>query len=242
MSRKPIFDAIKAARGGKPFLVDDVREIDALLTRLGIPGDGPAAPSRPEMKDKEAFYKGVRGVTGSLDQAQVSVIEALLSSAASHPTSWLAYELATAWHEARLKPIAEIGKGKGRKYGVPGARMKPVPNAPSYGGQIPYGRGLVQLTWVENYERADRELGLNGALLANFDKALEPDIAVKIMIEGMEEGWFTGKKLADYFPDERGTHAQAVQARRIINGTDRADLIAGYFLQFQAALTAGGRA
>lgn len=49
MNRKPIFDAIKAARGGKQFLVDDVREIDALLTQLGIPGDGPAAPVEGKM-------------------------------------------------------------------------------------------------------------------------------------------------------------------------------------------------
>lgn len=37
--RKPIFDAIKQARGGKPFMVDDVREIDAFLDRMGVPSD-----------------------------------------------------------------------------------------------------------------------------------------------------------------------------------------------------------
>lgn len=47
MSRKPVFDAIKQARGGKPFMVDDVREIDAFLDRMGIAPDAPAQPPQP---------------------------------------------------------------------------------------------------------------------------------------------------------------------------------------------------
>ncbi|NIJ24845.1 hypothetical protein [Sphingomonas japonica] len=182
-----------------------------------------------ELTNPEAFYAGVRGVTGSLDQVQVNVIQSLLSSAADWSVAWMAYALATGWHEARLRPIEEIGKGKGRKYGGPGKH-----------GQIAYGRGLVQLTWDYNYAKADAELGLNGALLADYAKALEPSIAVAIMVQGMAEGWFTGRSLATYLPDERGTFEQFKAARRIINGTDREELIAGYAQSFQAALTAGG--
>lgn len=224
MSRKSVFDAARSA-GANFNVPGNIAILNNALDRIGVGEDGGSR----SMKDAELFFKGVRGVTGSLDQVQVSVINSLLTDASHWSVSWLAYGLATAWHEARLKPIEEIGKGKGRKYGVPDKT-----------GQVPYGRGLVQLTWDYNYARADKELGLGGALVKDYDLALDSMVAGKILVGGMEEGWFTGKKLADYLPDPRGTDAQFREARRIINGTDRAELIAGYAAQFQAACTAGG--
>lgn len=181
------------------------------------------------LADPAAFFAAVRKITGSLDQVQVDTINRLLTSAAHWPTSWLAYGFGTAWHEALLKPIEEWGKGAGKSYGQPGKY-----------GQSQHGRGLVQLTWDANYEWADKELDLDGSLLADFDRALEPEIAAAILVMGMEQGAFTGKGLADYLPGETGTLEQFVQARRIINGTDKADLIAGYAVKFQSALQAGG--
>jgi hypothetical protein len=49
------------------------------------------------------------------------------------------------------------------------------------------------------------------------------------MIDGMTRGIFTGKNLADYFSERK---EDPVQARKIINGLDRADQIAGYYDQF----------
>ncbi len=209
---------------------------------LGIPADGLPGPAtaaavakalnigaaRHALGRPEYFYAAVRKVTGPLDQAQVETIEALLSAAAHWPTSWLAYGLATAWHEARLKPVEEIGKGRGRAYGVADGT-----------GQIPYGRGLVQLTWAKNYAHADEKLNLGGGLVKNYALALRPDIAVAIMVRGMEEGWFTGKSLADYLPVRLGALMQFAEARRIINGTDKAQMIAGYAQSFQNALAVG---
>ena len=60
---------------------------------------------------------------------------------------------------------------------------------------------------------------------------------MSILFYGMIEGWFTGKKLADYFG---GGRYAAVNARRIINGTDKAATIAGYHAVIVDALTAGG--
>ena len=185
--------------------------------------DGRREIIRPDM-----FYAAVKAVTGKLDQVQVDTINRLLVGAAHWPVSWLAYGLATAWHEARFKPIPEWGKGKGRPYAKPGKY-----------GQGQYGRGLVQLTWDKNYAWADAALGLNGSLLRNFDRALEPDIAARILILGMETGSFTGKSLRHYLTGEVGTFEQFRQARRIINGTDRDRLIAGHAERFQAALLAG---
>lgn len=151
------------------------------------------------------------------------------------PLPYLAYILATVYHEtaATMQPIAEYGKGKGRKYGKRGKY-----------GQVPYGRGYVQLTWDENYEKADYKLGLKGALLKNFDLAMDPNIAVGILFVGMEEGWFTGKDLDDYIDlideDDKEDLREFSNARRIINGTDKQVLIGQYGLVFEKALRAAG--
>ena len=63
--------------------------------------------------------------------------------------------------------------------------------------------------------------------------ALQADVAARIMFTGMAEGWFTGKKLGDYMANGK---ADYVNARRIINGTDRAGQISGYARVFEAAL------
>jgi hypothetical protein len=104
-----------------------------------------------------------------------------------------------------------------------------------------YGRGYVQCTWEKNYQKADEALGLNGALLAHPDLALEPHNAAVICVKGMEEGWFTTRKLGDYLPlSGRAGFDAYKEARRIINGTDKAEKIAKEAQAFEAALIAGG--
>lgn len=186
------------------------------------------------LSDAGAFYTAVRKITGPLDTEQVRTIDGLLTGASHWPLGWMAYGLATAWHEARLKPIEEWGKGAKHKYGKPGKY-----------GQAPYGRGLVQLTWDFNYEWADgacSEAGIirKGEILADFSLVMRPDIAAFILIEGMESGKFTGKSLATYLTGWRGTVPQFVNARRVINGTDKRAKIAGEAVDFQDALAEGG--
>lgn len=129
-------------------------------------------------------------------------------------TRKVAYMMATVeWETARtFRPIKEYGRGKGRKYGAIDAT-----------GKAPYGRGYVQLTWRENYVTADKKLGLRGALAADYDLALQDHIARRILLDGMREGWFTGRKLSDYI---NAYKCDYVGARRIINGTDKAREIA----------------
>lgn len=182
--------------------------------------------------DRAKLFAAVRSplFAGKMSERQAQGVDAILDEAERRgtPSAHLAYMLATAFLETAktMQPIAEYGKGAGRKYGVKGKY-----------GQVPYGRGYVQLTWDSNYERADKELGLKGALLRDFNLAMRQDIAAKIMFSGMTEGWFTGKKLADYLS---GTKADYAGARRIINGTDKAKTIAGHAAVFEAALRAGG--
>jgi hypothetical protein len=89
------------------------------------------------------------------------------------------------------------------------------------------GRGFVQLTGRRNYAKAGSALGID--LVAKPDDALVPEIAARIIIRGMMEGWFTAKKLGSQSYEEM---------RRIVNGTDKAAQIAGYAAKFEAALAA----
>lgn len=180
--------------------------------------------------DKEAFYAHVRKLTKNLNTTQVESIEAILERTADQPIQIIAYILATAWHEALFKPQREWGRGGNRPYAKKGKY-----------GQSQYGRGLVQLTWDRNYEWADKALGLNGALLKDFDLALRPDIAADVLVKGMLTAAFAsnGKPLTHYGPKADGSFDYR-HARQTVNRMDKADLIAGHARHFEAALRKGG--
>lgn len=99
-------------------------------------------------------------------------------------------------------------------------------------GYLFRGRGLCQLTGRRNYTRASELAGVD---LTRFpERAKELRMSVVIMFDAMSNGWFTGKKLSDYLnkmpPD-------FVNARRTINGLDRATDIAVFARLFLEALT-----
>lgn len=219
MTREGLFAAVRPFAPGQQFTPAHVVALDGLADAFGL-----ARMTGPF--DAARFFSQVRLGFGRLTESQVDGFNTVLKAVAGWPISWQAYALATAWHETArtMQPIAEYGHGKGRKYGVPGRN----------GGQVAYGRGYVQLTWDDNYDRADGELGLNGALKADYSLAMRADIAAQILRRGMEAGWFTGKKMADYLPGDY------LGARRIINGTDKAKEIAGHAVGFEKALREGG--
>ena len=70
-------------------------------------------------------------------------------------------------------------------------------------------------------------------LVSNPDRALEVDIAAEILVYGMLHGMFTGKGLSSYINSLRKDY---VNARRIVNGTDRASRIAGFAESLEKAL------
>lgn len=98
-----------------------------------------------------------------------------------------------------------------------------------------YGRGFVQLTWRQNYERIGQRLSLD--LTTDPDDVMEPYTAAKILVLGMREGVFTGKKLDDYITLQRSDYRGA---RRIVNGMDRASTIAELAEEYEAELLAAG--
>jgi hypothetical protein len=84
-----------------------------------------------------------------------------------------------------------------------------------------YGRGYVQLTWKNNYEKYSGLLGID--LVNNPDLAMDPKVALFVLVHGFKTGTFTGRKITDYIS---GSQTDFINARRCINGTDHASDIA----------------
>lgn len=229
MNRREIFAAIKEARGGEPWQVPEVQMLDAVLDQLGVPKEGPPRG----LKDEGAFFEAIRqnGLFNGLKQSQVDGIKAKLAAFTGWPIAYAAYAMATSYWETNktMQPVREA------YWLTEEWRKKNLRYYPWY------GRGDVQLTWEVNYRRADTELRLSGALIAEPEKALEPDISARVMVRGMQEGWFTGKRLSDTLPAiGEATFVQFKASRPIINGTDKAGEIAEAALKWQAAFKAGG--
>lgn len=186
--------------------------------------------------DHTLFFTHYREAYGKLTQSKVDGLESIISAIEADPeitdVRWAAYMLATVKHECAdtWQPIEEYGKGRGRQYG------KPVKVKDANGNEFTatyYGRGYVQLTWDYNYKKLSDALGMGSELLIHPEKVLDPVIAYKIMSYGMRNGSFTGKKLATYI---NSTKCDYTNARRIINGTDRAALIKGYAVTLESIL------
>lgn len=216
------------------------------------------------MLERALFFTAVRGSLfgGKLTERQVQGMDAMLDAIpAGLPLDHVAYCFATAFHEtgATMQPVIEnlryksaarirevwpsrfpsnaaaqayVGEPEMLANKVYGTRMG---NLGGNDGWVYRGRGFVQITGRDNYNRAGKALGVD--LLTFPELAQEPETAAAILYCGMVNGWFTGKRLADYF---KPGLTDAYNARRIINGLDRAAEIAGYYRAFAAALKAAG--
>ncbi|HEY0212152.1 MAG TPA: carboxypeptidase [Paenirhodobacter sp.] len=175
---------------------------------------------------------------GKLSQAQVVGLNTVLQATARLPSAQRAYLLATAFHETArtMQPITERGaRSYFQRYEATTALGRRLGNSKPGDGYLYRGRGYVQITGRANYARATAKLGVD--LLAAPDLALNHDIAADIMVRGAREGWFTGRRLGDYLREGQANDiTDYVNARRVINGTDRAALIASYASVFEVAL------
>lgn len=195
--------------------------------------------------NRQFFFDQVRAslFSGSLKQKQVNGLTALLDywedKHASKDDRWLAYILGTAYHEVdkRMQPIDEYGTNAYfmMMYDKTGARptvAAQLGNTEEGDGAKFHGRGFVQLTGRRNYKDWQDRLGVN--LINNPEKAKDLETATAIIFEGMRLGTFTAKKLSDYFNDDE---EDWVNARRTVNGTNKAQLIAGHAKAFYAAIS-----
>jgi len=136
----------------------------------------------------------------------------------------IAYILATVQHETNdsFQPVREayfLGEPKGENY------RKTLRYYPFY------GRGYVQLTWDYNYRQYS---GLTGLDLVNEpDLVMRPDVSLFVLVDGMKRGVFTGKRLSQFIA---GSTVDFHSARRIINGMDKAALVANYATTWQTNL------
>lgn len=207
------------------------------------------------MIDRRVFFTEARRrlFGGVLRQSQVDGITAILDEWERRKLvdlRHLAYMLATPYHEVdkSMQPISEYGGSAyfHRMYDIQGARpsvARELGNVEPGDGARYHGRGLVQLTGRKNYRRMSELVArpLFGVdLEQDPDRALEIRVAVAVMFEGMLDadshfGDFTGVALETYF---NATTDDPVNARRIINGLDRAETIAEYHGEFLEALQA----
>ncbi len=197
--------------------------------------------------NRKTFFDHVRLslFAGKLLPGRVEGLTVLLDAwearHAGQDIRWLAYALATACHETgfAMQPVSEQGGAVYLTYMYDPQSTNPKRAALAKangnihpGDGVRYcGRGYVQLTWADNYRRIGDVIGVD--LLAHPEHALEPAVAAHILYEGMIGGWFSGVGLGRYF---NGQIADWKNARRVINGLDCADRIAGYAKAFHAAL------
>ena len=168
-------------------------------------------------------FKNLEKAFGKLNNTQVANFNLFFDRWDGKDKRHLSYILATCWHEVggQLNPIEEIGKGRGKKYGMMVA------------GKVYYGRGHVQTTWFYNYEKLRVACKGKWDFIKHPELLLQKEPSIWATFYGMNVGIWTGKKLSDYFNSER---EDPIKARKIINGTDCAEKIAGHYKLFMKSI------
>jgi putative chitinase len=205
--------------------------------------------------NRTAFFDNIRQslFNGRMTTDQVKGITAIIDKMEKLDPRWLAYALATAYHEtgAKMVPVEENLNYSAAGLRATFPRYFSVADAERYArkpeaianrayanrmgngsetsgdGWRWKGRGIVQLTGRDNYAKYGIE--------RTPDKAMDASVSVTILMDGMTAGKFTGKKLSEYFD---GTRTDWVGARRIVNSTDKAETIAAEAKLFYAAIRA----
>lgn len=197
--------------------------------------------------NRDFFFQHVRQnlFEGTLKQRQVDGLTAILDYwEAKHEAKddrWVAYLLGTTHHETgrTMAAIKEFGGDAyfTRRYDPPptgqmASVARQLGNTTRGDGCKYCGRGFVQLTGRRNYGDWANRLGVD--LIGDPTLAMDPKVATQILVEGSILGTFTGRKLSNYFAP--GV-ADWRNARRIINGLDKADLVASYAKAYYAAIS-----
>ncbi len=191
--------------------------------------------ARRHLFDGKLAAPQVAGLTAILDKWEREMPDA--------DDRWLAYMLGTAHHETgrTMQPVRETfassdaqaiarldaAFAKGVLTWVKSPYWRKDANGKSW-----LGRGFVQITHKANYQKLGNAIGVD--LVADPTRAMDLSTANAIMFTGMIKGLFTGRKLADSFA---GSTENWRSARKIINGLERADLVASYAKAYYDAIS-----
>jgi hypothetical protein len=142
------------------------------------------------LEDKAIFFSsGVLKPIISENASRTAIVEEIVRyciRVGVKNLSSIAYILATAQGEAEFRPVKEY-RGK-----------QLTPDQQKYWDTNYMGRGLIQVTWKSNYVKVGKGLGID--LVNQPDLLLTLPCAIASLVLGMQLGWYTGKKLADYSP------------------------------------------
>lgn len=208
--------------------------------------------------NRARFFEHIRPMFGRLSPSQVQGIEGKFDAFAQVGDGFrdtLAYALGTSYHETgrRMVPVREgfastdsnaraavnaLARARGPKSAV--ARYA-KPAGPY--GHVYYGRGDAQLTWLENYAACSADAGVD--LVKDPDRMLDPVISARVLIMGLIKGRWNGQGRGIRFYAERDGNPDMdkddlIAARYLVNLQDKAELIAGYHVQFEEALVYAG--
>ncbi|WLQ12532.1 glycoside hydrolase family 19 protein [Hahella aquimaris] len=251
-SRFQALTEIAFARPLETLSVEQLRELQIALHRLGYPvGDidglyGPKTrsawaefkidvfPGNPTLVGPQSLAELIRLATecyesahydfSSMPQVKQAICDECKKQGIGLPQQ-IAYVLATVqWETAQtFEPVKEAFwlSEEWRKHNL---RYYPY-----------YGRGYVQLTWENNYRKYQQLLG--APLVQEPDLAMQPEIALFVLTHGFMTGAFTGHKISDYINENK---KDFLNARRCINGRDRAHEIAEIAQGYLAGGTVSG--
>ena len=155
---------------------------------------------------------------GNFSAGQLEGLTTILETCGDIDKRHTAYIISTIYHETgrKMQPVKEYGSK---------AYLSSKPYYPYY------GRDLVQTTWIHNYQKVKDFIGID--VVTNPDLIGQMPLAAQVAVTFMQKGWYTGRKLSDYFNDEKN---DPFNARRIINGIDCAERIKDYYYIIYNAL------
>lgn len=200
---------IYAARNTDPLknALADPSLVKRIDSSPALPTIAPSTPGTTTPTIPTTSTAGLQNATPKSKQDNVNLIINEARRQGITDQNQIAYILATAEHESTLAPIREYASGADYEGRSDLGNTRP-------GDGVRYkGRGFVQLTGRANYEKYSKLTGRD--LVGNPDLALDPNVASFVLVDGMKNGVFTGRKLGDYIG---GGKSNFYNARSIING------------------------
>lgn len=176
------------------------------------------------MMNKRNFYSAWRNYFGKLNRDQVNGIETLLDLMQKKPFShpcFVSHVFAEIRHECAntWEPIKEYGSKEylSYLYDKENVRKALGNDKVSRDKAIELcGHGYIMITGYNNFKWASELVGID--LIEEPEKALIPEISYEIMHYGLMNGKFTGKKLTDFWIDEKRELFDHYDARKCVNG------------------------